>query len=233
MKFLPRRLSEFEKEIEEAKNEPLDLRPDDMLKTLPDDLLEKSLNLSEENQSISEKETLAIIEEEEEETAQGKRQPVRFAVPLSTPKHYSTPLKRVLRESAGRSVFENKENRVLASVPIISSVKKSKAVSTNFSTPRNCRPSENIKKSLGNALKEVPLDDNKTLTVKGVTYVILKELGQGGSSVVFECYDPATKNTRAIKQVSLESKVSAIGYINEVKMLERLQNCPNIIKMYD
>lgn len=76
-------------------------------------------------------------------------------------------------------------------------------------------------------------NDGKTLVVKGVAYLVLGQLGQGGSSTVYDCYDPTTGNSRAIKHVSLGDSASVAGYVNEVKMLEQLQKCPNIIKMYD
>lgn len=159
--------------------------------------------------------TLPIINEEE----QVQTNPAKFVAPFATPKSYSTPYK----------LFENKENKVQASVPLARSAKKSKAPSCIFSTPKNFVPPPSSKVDV----KRSVLNGSRTLTVKGVTYVVLKELGRGGSSFVYDCYDPATGNARAVKQVSLENKISAAGFINEVKMLEKLQNCPNIIKMYD
>lgn len=214
-------MSEFEKELEEAKNEPLDLSIDE-LKDILDDFDEK-VNIETDEQT---KPTLPTIEEEGSDV-----NPARFVMPFATPKNYSTPYKSMpptLQNNVRKSMSENKENRVQASVSLVSSAKKSKAVNCIFSTPKSYCPPPDVKRS---ALSS--LNGNRTLTVKGVTYVILKELGKGGSSVVYDCYDPITGNARAVKQVSLENKMSAVGFINEVKMLEKLQNCPNIIKMYD
>ncbi|XP_044272223.1 dual specificity protein kinase TTK [Tribolium madens] len=71
------------------------------------------------------------------------------------------------------------------------------------------------------------------IQVNDVAYTVLNELGKGGSSQVFHCFNPQTKSHRAIKVVSLENKDSAKGFINEVKMLEKLQKCNRIIKMFD
>lgn len=71
------------------------------------------------------------------------------------------------------------------------------------------------------------------LWVKNVEYLVMNKLGKGGSSEVFACFCPENKRHVAIKCVSLENQVNAVGYINEVKLLQRLQNCEKIIKMYD
>lgn len=79
----------------------------------------------------------------------------------------------------------------------------------------------------------VNLSNTDSLTVKGVTYVVLKELGKGGSSVVYDCFEPVSGISRAIKKVSIDNKFHADGFVNEVELLEKLQDCSNIIKMYD
>lgn len=71
------------------------------------------------------------------------------------------------------------------------------------------------------------------ITVKNVEYLILGELGKGGSSEVVHCYNPLNKSYFAIKSVSLSNPETATGYLNEVKVLERLQHCDKIIKMFD
>lgn len=73
----------------------------------------------------------------------------------------------------------------------------------------------------------------KKIQVNSVVYTVLNVLGQGGSSEVFHCFDEKNKTHRAIKVVSLQNKVSAVGFINEVHMLKTLQKCNRIIKMFD
>lgn len=70
------------------------------------------------------------------------------------------------------------------------------------------------------------------LTVKNVNYIVMRVIGKGGSSRVFDCYDPSIKEYRAIKQVNLDMD-QAEDFINEVKMLQKLQKCDRIITMFD
>lgn len=101
---------------------------------------------------------------------------------------------------------------------------------------------ENILKqdneSLQRVLCSIPvekpiLDPFEKLVVNHVEYVILEQIGRGGSSVVFHCYNAVEKVERAIKRVNLTGDKACIdGYINEVKMLYKLQKCDRIIKMY-
>ncbi|GJQ71500.1 protein serine threonine kinase [Trypoxylus dichotomus] len=77
------------------------------------------------------------------------------------------------------------------------------------------------------------LDPFEKISVNNKEYVILNQIGRGGSSVVFHCYDLIEKCERAIKRVNLTGDKACIeGYINEVKMLNKLQNCDRIIAMY-
>ena len=75
---------------------------------------------------------------------------------------------------------------------------------------------------------------SRVIAVKGHTYAVLKVIGKGGSSVVYEVYDQE-RNLRAIKQVDLSgvNEAEAQGYINEIKLLERLQGHHRIVTMYD
>ncbi|XP_065156100.1 probable serine/threonine-protein kinase mps1 isoform X2 [Atheta coriaria] len=72
------------------------------------------------------------------------------------------------------------------------------------------------------------------IRVKEVDYIVLNELGKGGSSVVYHCYDPASKAEYAVKVVDLKlDRNEANGFINEVKALKRLQDCDRIIKLHE
>lgn len=73
----------------------------------------------------------------------------------------------------------------------------------------------------------------KNITVRGTNYIVWNEIGRGGSSVVYHCFEPVLRQQRAIKCVSLHNSLSAPSYINEVKILQKLQKCQNIIKMFD
>lgn len=76
-------------------------------------------------------------------------------------------------------------------------------------------------------------DTFKRITVNNIEYIMFSLLGKGGSSEVYQCYNLESKIHVAIKCVSLQNPASANGYINEVKLLQQLQSCDKIIKMYD
>lgn len=78
--------------------------------------------------------------------------------------------------------------------------------------------------------KPVP---EKTITVKDVTYIVWDEIGKGGSSVIYHCFEPQCRNQRAIKCVSLKNDSAANSYTNEVKFLQTVLSCDHVIKMYD
>ncbi|XP_018574040.1 dual specificity protein kinase Ttk [Anoplophora glabripennis] len=73
----------------------------------------------------------------------------------------------------------------------------------------------------------------KRIRVNDIEYIIFNLLGKGGSSEVYQCYNVERKSHVAIKCVALDNSASANDFINEVKLLQRLQNCNKIIKMYD
>ncbi|XP_060076252.1 dual specificity protein kinase TTK-like [Ylistrum balloti] len=74
----------------------------------------------------------------------------------------------------------------------------------------------------------------KDITVNGKQYWVLKLVGRGGSSKVYKVLDSNLEN-RAIKVVDLADANEQIleGYRNEIHLLERLQYCSKVIKMYD
>merc|ERR1719322_1428651 len=65
---------------------------------------------------------------------------------------------------------------------------------------------------------------NDVIKVNGNSYSILKKIGSGGSSVVYQVLDEE-RNLKAIKRVDLSEaeESEAEGYLNEVKLLEKLQ----------
>lgn len=102
--------------------------------------------------------------------------------------------------------------------------------SVNKENVDNIPNAKNVKFSLSK--KELFVEDLKTVRVKDTEYLILRQLGRGGSSVVLHCYDPISKCEAAVKKVFLAGD-QAQGYINEVSLLSTLQKCDRIIKMYD
>ncbi|XP_069131521.1 dual specificity protein kinase TTK-like isoform X1 [Argopecten irradians] len=84
------------------------------------------------------------------------------------------------------------------------------------------------------AVPSTPSLTMKDITVNGKQYWVLKLVGRGGSSKVYKVMDCNLEN-RAIKVVDLSDANEQIleGYRNEIHLLERLQYCSKVIKMYD
>merc|ERR1719370_631360 len=63
------------------------------------------------------------------------------------------------------------------------------------------------------------------LMIRGKRYRVMKLLGKGGSSRVYEAFDELRNQVVAIKRVNLEEadEETTRGYINEIGMLEKLQ----------
>lgn len=275
---MPRRLSEFEKELEQAKNEPLVIcmdtieRSEDLLEELPENF-DSSIEI-DTNESSEATDRLASIEEDEEESnCKDKNKCQKWIVPCEKTTelkpYYSTPNKLSFNKT--RCIAENSEDKenltkVQASVPasvvkvnprisrITDGIRQSVTVSNNFSTPKNCCIPISIKsgtRKTGNSeyvprpgvtITDITKNINgkansehleRTIIVRGIEYIILRELGRGGSSVVYDCFDRIAGTLRAIKCVSLENNTMTVGYLNEVKLLQNLEKCDNIIKMFD
>ncbi|XP_050425966.1 uncharacterized protein LOC126836515 [Adelges cooleyi] len=73
------------------------------------------------------------------------------------------------------------------------------------------------------------------ICVKGINYSILNTLGHGGSSIVYEVLNPETNQVVAIKKVDLSEveDIIAKGYLNEVDLLQNLQSCESVIRLFD
>jgi len=71
--------------------------------------------------------------------------------------------------------------------------------------------------------------------VKGKRYRVMKLLGKGGSSRVYEAFDEAKNTVVAIKRVDLSDadEVQTTGYLNEINMLMKLQAEDRIVRLYD
>ncbi|XP_053695995.1 dual specificity protein kinase Ttk [Sabethes cyaneus] len=73
-----------------------------------------------------------------------------------------------------------------------------------------------------------------TLTINGKDYQIIKKLGSGGSSSVFSAKQIGTGVECALKLVNLEGDPNLIeGYLNETKLLAKLQGNENVVTLYD
>nr|XP_018906101.1 PREDICTED: dual specificity protein kinase Ttk-like [Bemisia tabaci] len=88
-------------------------------------------------------------------------------------------------------------------------------------------------------IQNAPQPSNPSSTpcikVNNRSYNIHSTIGKGGSSEVYKVEDPGSKSFLAMKVVKLASVDEAIaeGYMNEVKLLEKLQGCSSVIRMFD
>jgi len=70
--------------------------------------------------------------------------------------------------------------------------------------------------------------------INGKPYVLLSVIGRGGSSKVYEAVGPDWKIC-AVKCVNLdaEDEQMVASYCNEISLLQRLQHCPQIVRLID
>lgn len=86
---------------------------------------------------------------------------------------------------------------------------------------------QNAKKSTRKELRPV--------SVNGKSYYLLSSLGQGGSSKVYQVYDPVNQRNCAVKIVDLKNADESVraGYENEITLLTKLSDCKRVVKLYD
>ncbi|KAK5642488.1 hypothetical protein RI129_008655 [Pyrocoelia pectoralis] len=239
--FKPFRLKDITQDILDAENEPL--------KELPLNEIE-SEESSECFQEVK-KETHIIVDEKFDDLG------VKV---LQTPRKRSENTTRVQNEivtlfsSTPRYPLSCKEFLTPGFKETVAKINVNNILKVPVLTPKLAQPVpiyNNVDEKLTNKLKHLnsnnykqPHDnkenvnknhqiDMKEILVNNVNYLILNQLGRGGSSVVYHCYNLHTKEERAIKKVNLESDTHRIGYMNEVNVLAQLRNSDRIIHMYD
>lgn len=76
---------------------------------------------------------------------------------------------------------------------------------------------------------------DQVLVIRGRQYRVMKLLGKGGSSRVYEALDEEKSIVVAIKRVDLSEadEAQTAGYVNEINMLSQLQGEDRIVKLYD
>lgn len=161
-----------------------------------------------------------------------KEKPVKVYDDFATPKNYVLPGTKA--QSVYKCQYVTPKNKVQPKIQCSVDMKAYlRTPIDKLGPPLDKEKKKSVSKSFPILLGE-PVDHTfKKIHVNGVEYVILNELGKGGSSEVFQCYNTQTKSCRAIKCVSLSNPDSASGFINEVQVLKTLQNCNRIVKLYD
>lgn len=104
-------------------------------------------------------------------------------------------------------------------------------ITTEKSNPED-RPEVKSKKSLF-VKKETPKNPN-TIEINGIVYIVEQKLGSGGSSTVFLAKCPEKNVECALKIVNLRGDQAVVeGYLNETKLLAKLQGNKSIVNLYD
>ncbi|XP_035781296.1 dual specificity protein kinase TTK-like [Anopheles albimanus] len=74
----------------------------------------------------------------------------------------------------------------------------------------------------------------RLISINGKDYLVVKKLGSGGSSSVFLAKQATSGLECAVKLVNLNGDASLVeGYLNETKLLAKLQTNENVIALYD
>ncbi|XP_005107958.1 dual specificity protein kinase Ttk [Aplysia californica] len=75
----------------------------------------------------------------------------------------------------------------------------------------------------------------KTKQVNGKCYPVMRLAGRGGSAKVFQVLDMENCMIRALKVVDLsgDNRLILEGYMNEIGLLQKLNGCDRVIKLFD
>ncbi|CAO1412762.1 unnamed protein product [Diamesa serratosioi] len=107
-------------------------------------------------------------------------------------------------------------------------------------TNRKLSPISELKKSiqasesLYAAVDKEPETPQRILTVNKNEFIVDKKIGSGGSSTVFLARSKRNGRECAIKLVDLDGDQAVVeGYLNETKLLAKLQGNINVVALYD
>ncbi|XP_065222814.1 uncharacterized protein LOC135847280 [Planococcus citri] len=160
----------------------------------------------------------------------------QFETPQRTP-FSSEPLQKANQSSPKRTEIPNSMHPKVNQAPIVKPVEN---CANEFKQPEAVRPppkKDDFQFEAPLPPPNLKINDKlpTSITVNGRSYSVTNVLGSGGSSLVYQVLHPETYSILAIKQVKLYEvdETIAEGYIEEVKMLKKLQKCDSIIKMYD
>ncbi|XP_050081572.1 dual specificity protein kinase TTK [Anopheles aquasalis] len=74
----------------------------------------------------------------------------------------------------------------------------------------------------------------RSISINGKEYLVMKKLGSGGSSSVFLAKQVSSGLECAVKLVNLNGDANLVeGYLNETRLLAKLQTNENVIALYD
>lgn len=75
---------------------------------------------------------------------------------------------------------------------------------------------------------------NKVIEINGKEFILKKKIGCGGSCLVYSAKCKGNGTDRALKVVNLRADANSVeSYLNEAKLLERLQGNPCVIRLFE
>ncbi|XP_055549180.1 dual specificity protein kinase Ttk isoform X2 [Wyeomyia smithii] len=173
-----------------------------------------------------------------------KSQKILFATPLATgvarpPVSANDSLSLSLVDTPIKS--KERPLSPIVEQPRITTVAKVKISPKKTAPDRHSSPEpppvqKPLRKDLTPELSEPgkPETAKHVLTINGKDYQIIKKLGSGGSSSVFLAKQIGTGVECALKLVNLEGDSNLVeGYLNETKLLAKLQGNENVVTLYD
>jgi len=125
---------------------------------------------------------------------------------------------------------QNKRPKILFTTPIARPFPGS-----NLATPIDSRQASQRKLSpIKEPSEEKEKPSENILIINKIEYEVDKKIGSGGSSSVFLAKGRKSGNECAIKLVDLDGDPSVVdGYLNETKLLAKLQGNINVVALYD
>ena len=95
-------------------------------------------------------------------------------------------------------------------------------------------PPTNLLEKQRVSIASLPPNLQDVATVNGKIYIKLKQIGRGGTSIVYRVLDEKSE-MYALKCINLEnvSETDVANYLNEVTLLEKLRDSPGIIRMFE
>jgi hypothetical protein len=165
--------------------------------------------------------------EEPRETPLKGNQDFQFVTPSTRPFSAVKGSSQAFSSTADRD--PNKKPKVLFTTPVASSLKNQ--VTPIGTIQRKLSPLKEVSAAVSQEVSKV---EENILIINNVEYVIYKKIGSGGSSLVYLAKSRKLGKEVAIKVVNLDGDSQMVeGYLNETKLLVRLQRNINVVELYD
>jgi serine/threonine-protein kinase TTK/MPS1 len=145
--------------------------------------------------------------------------------------HANSMLSTIERDPIKQPMQQQQQPKILYRTPVARPFSALNAV-----TPMDSKPVVSASVQKLSPIKEPEKERPKEncITINSIEYEIDKKIGSGGSSSVFLARGRKSGKECAIKLVNLDGDSSVIeGYLNETRLLARLQGNINVVTLYD